>query len=265
MKKVTYSLRSLALVLSLTAPVAWAVDPAPTSSPSISPEVALNLLSQLENLQLEVQRLRGMVEEQGYEIEKMKRSQRDRYIDLDKRISLLMSRPVPTASATAVTESATAATTGSSESVAPAALVAAPVVVTKAAPVVIEPASADVQAEYRSAYDLIRQKEFKNADAAFSQFVLKHPNNELTGNGYYWLGELKLVLGKPADAVTQFETVVNRFKGHTKEPDAIYKLGIVNDQLNNKDKAKAYLAEVVQRFPDTNTAKLATSYLSNMK
>lgn len=260
--------RSLTMVLSFSAPLALAEDaPAPT----LSVDAASELLFQLENLQLEVQNLRGIVEQQQYELSKMRDSQKDRYIDLDKRVSLVMSR-MSEAVYSDETDNDVAPTAvvdplkPSDEPTAEDAIANNSTNTTTAfGPVVIQPTTPEIQAAYKASYDLIRNKEYERAAAAFEQFVQDHPSSDLTGNGYYWLGQLKLVLGDPANALAQFDTVVNRFPGHNKESDAIYKLGLVNDQLGNKIAAKRYLIDVIERFPVSDAAKLAKKYLSSMK
>ena len=113
---------------------------------------------------------------------------------------------------------------------------------------------------------MIRERQFDQAETAFANFVNSYPNNSLTGNGYYWLGEVKLVQGKSREALDAFSTVIQRFPGHSKEQDALYKLGTVSDQIGDTANAsKSYLQDVISRFPESKTAKLATSYLSSMK
>ena len=51
------------------------------------------LFYQLQVLQQEVQELRGLVEEQGYQIKRMARDQQEQYIDLDRRVSGMRSAP----------------------------------------------------------------------------------------------------------------------------------------------------------------------------
>ena len=92
-----------------------------------------------------------------------------------------------------------------------------------------------------------------------------YPNNSLTGNGYYWLGEVKLVQGKSNEALGAFSTVIQKFPGHIKEQDSLYKLGTVSDQMGDSAKAKTYLQDVIRRFPDSKAAKLASGYLSKIK
>lgn len=258
-----FKISSLALVLTLSAPIAMA-----NTANGVSANVAADLLYQLEMLQQEVSQLRGKVEQQQYELNKLQSLSKDRYIDLDKRVSDLSSKV--SSAPRAVTSQASSSVpevTASNNS----AISAAPTVntsVVASAPVrpvkLVEP-SAEAKAAYDSAYDLIRSKNFDRAQAALRSFVKQYPNNMLTGNGHYWLGELALVLGDQGEALVQFQIVQDSFAGHAKVPDAIYKLGIVNDQLGNQSSAKDYFQRVIANYPDSNAASLATNYLNNMK
>ncbi|RBO82857.1 tol-pal system protein YbgF [Marinomonas aquiplantarum] len=264
-------IRSLAVVLSLTAPLALSESSQPTVG--LSPSAAADLLFQLETLQQEVQHLRGQLEQQGHQLKLMKQSQRDRYIDLDKRISLLMSASAKKDSTPATYSSqpvlsnpvpvqSSPQTVGNTE---PSIDQTASLPATPLAPVSLKTPSAAAKEAYTQAYNLIHQREFAQAEQAFSQFVMTYPDNTLTGNGYYWLGEVKLVQGKSEEALESFNTVIQKFPGHGKEKDALYKLGTVNDQLGRTEQAKTYLQDVIQRFPNSKTAKLAAGYLSKLK
>ncbi|MBR7888467.1 tol-pal system protein YbgF [Marinomonas sp. A79] len=250
--------RSFAMALYFTAPFALA-----ESSAGLTPSAAADLLFQLETLQQEVQSLRGQLEEQGHELKLMKSSQRDRYIDLDKRISLLMTAP-PASSPqpTAIVGSPVPSEPVIQET---AAVVSSALPTSPLTPVTLQPPSEMSQKAYNDAYGLIRQRSFDDAEVSLAEFVKTYPNNSLTGNGYYWLGEVKLVQGKAREALTAFTTVIQRFPGHNKEPDSLYKLGTVSDQLGDTVKAKGYLQDVIRRFPDTKAAKLSSAYLSKVK
>ncbi len=249
-----FKFRSFAMVLSLTVPSALVSG---ADNTGLTPAAAADLLYQLESLQVEVSQLRGKVDEQSHELAKMKRNQLDRYIDLDKRLTLLLNKPSPLPSVVSANPAIPQNTVVSAPPVSNASIIPAPILIEKPTP--------EIQGVYRSAYELVRSKDYKAADNAFSAFVTKYPSNELTGNAYYWLGELKLVLGDKEQALENFAIVSSRFSGHAKEADALYKSGIVYDQLNQKDKARSLLSQVVDRYPETNTSKLASGYLSNIK
>ncbi|TYL47810.1 tol-pal system protein YbgF [Marinomonas sp. IMCC 4694] len=253
--------RSFAMVLCFTAPFALAQSS--QTGAGISANAAAELLFQLETLQQEVQSLRGQLEEQGHDLRLMKESQRDRYIDLDKRISLLMSAPVR--------GSAQAPSVSLQPKIERVSVQSEPVKISNAltisplAPVVLPPPTAQSQQAYNTAYNLIRERNFDDAERALAKFVTDFPNDSLTGNGYYWLGEVKLVQGKPKEAIEAFSKVLSDFSGHSKEQDSLYKLGTVNDQLGNSVAAKSYLQDVIKRFPESKAAKLAAGYLSKIK
>ena len=55
-------------------------------------DIMVNMYLQLEALQSEIQNLRGLVEEQSYQIKRMQTEQRDRYLDTDSRLSEINSQ-----------------------------------------------------------------------------------------------------------------------------------------------------------------------------
>ncbi|WP_111637080.1 tol-pal system protein YbgF [Marinomonas shanghaiensis] len=254
-------IHSFAMVLCFTAPFVMAEIPQASSGGGLSANAAADLLFQLETLQQEVQSLRGKVEEQGHELRLMKESQRDRYIDLDKRISILMS-------ASASEQRNTVAPPIAQIEQIPDAIENTPIntlVTPPLAPVSLQPPTEEAQQAYNNAYNLIRERQFDQAETAFASFVNAFPNNSLTGNGYYWLGEVKLVQGKSREALEAFSTVIQNFPGHSKEQDSLYKLGTVSDQIGDTEKARFYLQDVIKRFPDSKAAQLAAGYLSKIK
>lgn len=203
-----------------------------------------SLLYQLELLQQEVQTLRGIIEQQAHQMNQMREEQRDRYMDLDRRIGLLSQ---PGRSAPAVTQQPPTGTPG----------------------VVGEPSppsrpGLNEKSEYQSAFDLIRNKRYDDAINAFAQFVKDFPNGSYTGNAYYWLGEVQVVKGNHQDALKAFATLLDRYPQHRKIPDAKYKLGKVYRELGDNAKAKQLLQEVVDRHSGTSAAKLAEAELRNL-
>lgn len=244
---------------------------APFSVPKIyasglSTNAALELLSQLEMLQQEVQSLRGQLEQQDHELRLMRQSQRDRYIDLDRRISVLMTSSankqnseVPSSQLQTTNAPPVVASNASAVN-RPTVLLSSPL-----APVTLQSPTDESRRAYNAAYNLIRERKFEEAEKALVSFVETFKTDTLTVNGYYWLGEVKLVQNKRDSAVVAFTTVVEQFPGHDKVPDALYKLGTVNDQLSKTEEAKAHLQDVIRRFPDSRAAQLAAGYLNNMK
>ncbi len=210
--------------------------PAPRAAASASRGDALGeLFYELQVLQQEVLELRGMVEEQAHRLDRMAAEQRQRYLDIDRRLT--GQRPAPDAD-----PGADAGNAGARDSAA-------------AAP-------QSEEAAYEAAFALTRQRSFEAAIAAFQRLLKDYPTGTYAPNAYYWLGELYLALPEPQLelARSSFAQVVNAFPGHPKVPDAMYKLGVVYDRLGDADRARAYLERVQRDYPTSSAAKLAATY-----
>jgi tol-pal system protein YbgF len=203
------------------------------------------LFLQLQQLQEEVARLRGTLEEQQYEIQRLKQESLERYQDLDSRLSAAPQSPAPAP-------------------VAPAdgAANAAPVQAPAASAAPGDPAKEKLF--YDAAFDLIKAKDFAKADQAFSAFLRKYPGSQYAGNAQYWLGEVKLAQGDLQGAGRAFAQVSQSYPQHQKVADSLYKLADVEQRLGNAAKAKGILQQVVAQYPGTSAAQLAQRDLARL-
>jgi tol-pal system protein YbgF len=203
-----------------------------------------DLYMQLQSLQQEVMELRGIVEEQGHQIETLKQQGLDRYNDLDRRIG--QGQGAATVAAPVSAESAINASPAESIATPAAAPLAAPA----AAPVAtMETAKPEEYEAYQIAYAKLKGQDFAGAIKAFNAFNATYPNSSLTANSYYWLG--KAYLQPPQDlnkAQQAFSKVVGDHPQHNKAPDALYELGKVYFLKGDKVKAKALLQQVIDNY-----------------
>ena len=240
----------LAVVLIASAPVLQAQVRVVESSPqSIRSGVAQSDLpasaesdvySQIRALQEEVAILRGLLEEQSYELKQLKQLQLDNYMDLDRRLSGGSRASV-------------------SASVNPSIETALPATMAPAVSGLPESASeADV---YKAAYDLLNQKDFDGAVAAFQEHLNRFPNGNFATNSHYWLGKIAMLKKDYPQAKDWFSKLIENFPGTAKVPDAQLDLGKVYFLMGDKAKAKAILSELA--MGSTDAARLADKFLSD--
>lgn len=213
------------------------------------------LFNQLQQMQEEIAQLRGMLEEQQNEIQRLKQEGLERYQDLDKRLS-------GGAAGAAVDQnsSAAGAINASGTPTPPAPAGQAP-----AAPASNEPADpAKEKLFYEAAFDLIKVKDFDKANQAFSAFLRKYPNSQYAGNAQYWLGEVNLAQGNLQGAGQAFARVSQSYPSHAKVPDSLFKLADVEQRLGNADKAKGILQQVIAQYPGSSAAQLAQRDLQRL-
>ncbi|HSG90003.1 MAG TPA: tol-pal system protein YbgF [Pseudomonadales bacterium] len=217
--------------------------PAATAGSSASGDVPANaagvLYAQLQDLQQEVMMLRGVVEAQQKAIERMEREQRERYLDLDRRLARGVGAGSSGAGASPAAGAASEAF-GASASGSP-----------------------DERGAYDAAFALTREKRFEEAIPAFRSLIADYPGGQYVPNSWYWLGELYLALPEPKleQARQAFVQVAEQFPQNRKAPDALFKLGIVHDRLGEKDRARQYLDRVRAEYPGSEAARLADTYI----
>ena len=208
------------------------------ASPAPSREALADLLQQLETLQGEMRNLRGQVEVQANEIERLKTRQRELLADIDRRVSELERR-------------GTAA--------------AAPETSAPAAPGPAAPASsAQEQQDYDAAFNLMKQGFYERAAKGFRDFLAKYPQSALRDNARYWLGEAYYVARKFRQALEEFGKLVSDHPTSPKVPDAMLKTGYSHYELGEWAKARENLNQVIARYPGTPTAKSAEQRLAKM-
>jgi len=221
------------------------------------------LFFMLEQLQQEVRYLRGMLEEQSNQIHRLKLNGKNRYRDIDSRV-LDLSKKLSDVSSVG---SVSAIGSSLSAPVVPVVSVGEVKAVATTEPKASQASSSlpseAQKREYQQAYSLIKDKNFEEAIKSLHLFIERYPEGDLAGNAYYWLGEVYLVLPQLEQAKQAFSVVVSAFPLHRKAPDALFKLGVSYDRLQDPAKSERYLKEVQLKFPESTAAKLARSYNIN--
>ena len=207
-----------------------------------------HLLNTIDQLRQEMMEMRGQLEEHAFRIEQLQQEGRDRYLDLDERISRLndQSGKVPPAPVASLKSP----------------MVSAPVI--KAAEKKNQSALKTEEATYQSAFALIRSKQFDKAKNALQEQLKIYPEGRYADNAHYWLGEVDMAQGHYDAAKVSFQIILNEFPKSPKVPDASYKLGRVHDLLGNQKEAKRLLELVIQQYPDSSAARLSDTYLRTM-
>ncbi|MFV3415278.1 tol-pal system protein YbgF [Pseudomonas nitroreducens] len=217
------------------------------------------LFMQLQQMQDEMSRLRGMLEEQQNQIQQMKQENQERFQDIDSRLS----SGAGAGAAGAAVQSNSPAAGVSAGAAAGAGVAAAQQPQSAASSEPGDPAKEKLY--YDAAFDLIKAKDFDKASQAFGAFLRKYPSSQYAGNAQYWLGEVNLAKGDLQGAGQAFARVSQAYPSSAKVPDSLYKLADVERRLGNTDKARGILQQVVAQYPGTSAAQLSQRDLKNLK
>jgi len=246
---------------------------APAQAPANNSQndILVNMYLQLEALQAEVQNLRGLVEEQSYQIRRMQTEQRDRYIDTDSRISELYNQ----VQGGQVVTSGQAPTSPAQPGTGEAPLTTRPVVsannrgnpaqTTIAS--VTAPSTPQNESElYRSALDLLLEdSDFEQSIAMFQQYLDIYPQGRYLTNTLYWQGAAMELAGRHNQAIVVLQRVINEFTDDAKAPTAMLRLGTVYRKMGDNAQAAQFWRRISELYPNSNSEiELAREYLSEI-
>ena len=230
-----------------TYPAGTAYAPKPSSASTL-----YEILGRMEQLQTEVQQLRGTIEEQAYAITELKKRQNTIYQDLDQRLQSLEAGGVAGQSPTVQ----------SPESLTPAQPVAQP---QPEAPAPVTLGTAETEKErYQQAYETLKNGHYGQAIADFNRFLEDFPAGQYADNAQYWLGEAYKVNQEISSARDAFNKVVANYPKSPKVQDALLKLGYIELDQNNIAQAREYFKRVTVNYPGTTAAHLASKKLQQM-
>ena len=226
------------------------------------------LFYQLQVLQQEVQELRGLVEEQAHQLNRLSRDQQEQYIDLDRRVAGLSAGSAVAGSSPATTgagsnngQQTNPGSTGGQTST----LQTQPGGTSAAASTTTSSTGIGERDAYQQAFDLMKARQFQESIVAFNNLIIGFPNGQFTPNAFYWLGELHLAEKDTELARQSFMQVVSLYPDHPKVPDTLYKLGVAYHRLGDTNRAMQYFGEVQSQFPQSSAAGLAASYATEIR
>ncbi len=200
---------------------------------------AANNLRQLNELQNEVNELRGVTELHAHQLEQVLERQRELYQELDRRVS---------------------------EALKPATQVPS----TLAAPQTSNSTSYSANLTENEAYDravnmVLKDKQYDNAIPEFRAFNQNFPNSTYAANAHYWLGQLLFNKGTLDEAATEFAIVVEQYSNSNKRADAMLKLGMVAQKQGQKGKAIALYQQLLSEYPSSTAAQLAQPRITSLQ
>jgi tol-pal system protein YbgF len=296
----TYSRIAVFLCTSILAPVSLAekravpvVEPSSTQLEQrldnierlLQNQGLLDLFQQLQSLQREVANLRGQIELNTHELEKLKEQQRKLYSDVDNRLRRLdgqstgespvldtgappLQEMTPTDSLTPTGDDAGSALM--IESITPEGVsepdnieeITTPDTVPADEPAVAETADPlEAQTNYQSAFNLLKQAEYNKAIDAFDKFLIKYPDSQYSENAQYWMAEALYVTRRYNEAITEYMKLVSTYPQSQRVPNSLLKIGYSYFEMGQAAEAKTILQDLIQKFPGTTAARDAEDRL----
>jgi tol-pal system protein YbgF len=127
--------------------------------------------------------------------------------------------------------------------------------------------TADVEAEsilpkgtpasqYKFATNFIKVGDYQKAETALKEFIEKNPNHSLSGSAQYWFAETFYIRQLYHDAAAAYLDGYQKFPKSKKAPQNLLKLGIVMNELGEKDQGCLMLSGVKKQYPKADKSIL---------
>ena len=219
---------SLAPVIDNSAYPTGVATQAPIST-GVPMNSTFELMTRLDEAQIEIQQLNGKLEEQANLIAEMKKKQSAMYADFDERLQQVETKLGGTKSA--VSSEAQTAKESTPVEAAPAQKSTVPVPSIPAVPASGQQTAAtptdEKKQQYLQAFEAFRNGQVTEAITQFNTLLNKDPTNLYANNAQFWLGEAYRV-NKNIDASRKaFSLVLEKYPNSAKVPDALLKLGTI--------------------------------------
>ncbi|MBA2565930.1 MAG: tol-pal system protein YbgF [Gemmatimonadetes bacterium] len=110
---------------------------------------------------------------------------------------------------------------------------------------------------YNGALNDYQAGRFDLALAGFREYLRLYPDGTSPDNAQFWVGRIHLDEEQYDAAIREFERLLASYPETDKAAQATFYLGNANRGLGNKERARAYYREVIERYPASQESQLA--------
>ncbi|HEX9189390.1 MAG TPA: tol-pal system protein YbgF [Vicinamibacteria bacterium] len=115
---------------------------------------------------------------------------------------------------------------------------------------------------YSQAYADYARGNYDLAIQGFTEYIRNYPGTDFTDNAQYWIGECLYGKKMYAEAIEAWNTLFKDHPASDKLPDGRVKKGMALERLGRKSQALVEYRYVVDRFPNSQAARLARERLT---
>jgi len=198
----------------------------------------LDLQGQIDALNTELRKLRGLNEELSRGLQDAEKREKDFYVDLDTRLRHFESKEEAASAALAV---------------ASAPVAAAPVDPSDPAP---------ENRAFEAAYGLFKSGNHENAIKAFQEFLNQYPDSAHVANANYWLGNAQFALKDYQNALDTYQGLLKTFPSTPKAAEVLFNIAGCQHEMKHSVAAQKTLKQLVARYPDSEAAGKARKLIT---
>lgn len=221
----------------------------------------LEMLGRIDSQQTEIQKLRGLVEQQSHEINNLKQRQQNIYNDMNTRLQKLETGAGISVNAAKSGALTTSPRQSNTTVPTPVAVKQTPV---KQSNSVKPKSKADEKAAFDKAFASVKNSHYQQAIKLLEQFLLDYSGGVYADNAHFWLGSVYKVVNDVPAAKKNFQAVYTQFPKSEKAGMAMLKVADIYREDNNTAKAQQLYTQITTQYSASTAAHMAEKTLQNM-
>jgi len=128
----------------------------------------------------------------------------------------------------------------------------------------IEPAADSKTKAYDAAYQLFKDKKFKESRERFEAFIRDYPKTDLTDNAQFWIAESYYNEKDFESAILSYETLLKKYPDSDKASGGLLKQGSAFAEIGDIKTGKIILNKLVEKYSNTKDAEAAKKKIAEL-
>jgi len=117
---------------------------------------------------------------------------------------------------------------------------------------------------YDTAFQLFKDKKFKESRERFEAFIREYPKTDLTDNAHFWIAETYYSEKDFESAILAYETLLKKYPNSAKASSGMLKQGLAFVEIGDAKTGKIILTKLVEKYPETKDAETAKKKIAEL-
>ena len=127
-----------------------------------------------------------------------------------------------------------------------------------------EPAADTKSKVYDAAYQLFKDKKYRESRERFEAFIREYPKSDLTDNAQFWVAESSYNEKDFESAILSYETLLKKYPSSDKAGSGMLKQAYAFTEIGDAKTGKIILNKLIEKYPGTKDAEAAKKKLSEL-
>lgn len=128
-----------------------------------------------------------------------------------------------------------------------------------------EPVADTKTKAYDAAYQLFKEKKYKESRERFEAFMKDYPKTDLTDNAQFWIAETYYSEKDYESAILSFETLLKKYPDSDKAASGMLKQALAFVEIGDAKTGKIILNKLMEKYPHAKEAEAAKKKLSELE